>query len=66
MKKSKMHREILKVLKSWEGSKLEINTAKEVLAKMEEPGMLPPWSEEFAELVKPYNALYGYNWDYEK
>lgn len=42
MKRSKMIREILKVLKNWEGSRLEYKTAKEVLDKIEELGMLPP------------------------
>ena len=41
MKRSKVLREIVKVLKSWENSKLTIKTAKEILNKIEELGMSP-------------------------
>lgn len=42
MKRSEAKRAILKVLRTWEGSKLEMKTADEVLTKLEEIGMMPP------------------------
>lgn len=46
MKKSQMIRKMLKVLRSWEGSKMETKTARELLGVMEAAGMLPPGAEK--------------------
>lgn len=42
MKRSNLERRILRVLKTWEGSQMEIRTAREVLDVVEKAGMLPP------------------------
>lgn len=42
MKRSEAKRAILKVLRTWESSRLEMKTADEILTKLEEIGMTPP------------------------
>ena len=72
MKRSKMLREIVKVLKPWENSVLEVRTAKEILAKIEELGMLPPGREEDEiTATKLDGTVIGYShekhiWDKER
>ncbi len=42
MKKSAVLRKMLRILKTWEGSRLEIRTAKEVLGLLEDEGVISP------------------------
>ena len=42
MKKSKVLREMLKVLSTWEGSRLETRTCKELLTKLDDLGVIAP------------------------
>jgi hypothetical protein len=42
MRRSTALNEVLKILQEWEGSQLNMSTAKELLNRLEEIGMQPP------------------------
>lgn len=46
MKRSQMKRKITRLLKSWEGSRLDGNTSEEILKLIESNGMMPPGQEK--------------------
>lgn len=69
MKKSKVLREMVKILSTWEGSRLEIRTAKELLEKMDQLGVIcAPETIVGYSLKRSTGELipvYGMAWDKE-
>ena len=69
MKKSKVLREMLKILKTWENCQLETRTAKEILTKLDDLGVIaPPETIVGYALSKSTGELtpvYGMAWDKE-
>lgn len=63
MKRSKVKKEILKILKKWESCKIESKTAEEVLSKIEELGMLPPRAKVLGR--SKLNDPYSNEWEKE-
>jgi len=61
MKRSKMIREIVKIVKTWENCQTETATGREILDKIEELGMLPPVIPD--EYAKEFDK---YEWEPEK
>jgi len=62
MKRSQMARKILKKLQEWEGSRLEMKTAREILDVIEEAGMMPP--DRLAHLDPP--CAMEFEWEPER
>lgn len=70
MKRSKVVRKLVKLLETWEGSKLEAKTAREILDLLtgKEIGMLPPFSKQAdlgCECGCKGRCPKGHEWDYE-
>lgn len=69
MKKSKVLRKLTKLLQTWEGSKLEGRTSKEILELLEKEGMLPPFSKQAdlgCECGCKGRCAIGHDWDNER
>lgn len=69
MKKTQAQRAVLKVLRDWEGSMMEMRTAKEVIDALVKIGMLPPFScqaDLSCECGCKGRCPKGNNWDDEK
>ncbi len=70
MKRKDIKKRILKVLKEWEGSKMELKTAEEILSMLENAGMVPapiwrfPTEEELNKGFKRI-AFESHRWEDE-
>lgn len=66
MKRSQMLRKITRLLKTWEGSRLEGRTSKEILDLIEREGMRPPVIKRPEDFTGHISSMFKHEWESER